>query len=127
MIGALTVGKKAVTFGYKRFGVPGAVASGGIALAGYVAVRRALQSATESGDVDSAIDATTIEDAVEDDGMGAVTDSEVLEDAIDRDELESDVEMDDVQSSVEDEADAAEAELDDVEDENDADAADDNS
>ncbi|AGB38520.1 hypothetical protein [Natronococcus occultus] len=121
MIGALTVGKKAVTFGYKRFGIPGAVASGGVALAGYVAVRRALRSVSESEDVDAAIDAGTIEDAVANDGVGAVADPDVLDDAIDRDELDSDVEMDDLESSVEGEADAAENEIDDIDEGDDID------
>lgn len=85
MIGALTAGKKAVTFGYKRYGVPGAVASGGIALIGYVAVRRALRAATEA-----------------DEGtLGAAIDGEALEDAIDGDELRSAVDVDDLQSDVE--------------------------
>lgn len=48
MIGPLTAGKKAVTFGYKRYGIPGAIASGGAALAGDVLVRRALQAATDA-------------------------------------------------------------------------------
>lgn len=124
MIGALTVGKKAVTFGYKRFGIPGAIASGSVALAGYVAVRRALRSISESEDVDAAIDAGTIEDAVANDGVGAVADRDVLDDAIDRDELGSGVEMDDVQSSVEDEADAAEDEIDGIDEGDDSETGD---
>ncbi|MXV64255.1 hypothetical protein GS429_19735 [Natronorubrum sp. JWXQ-INN-674] len=107
MIGALTVGKKAVTFGYKRYGIPGAVASGGIALAGYVAVRRALQSATNADDdaLDSAIDADSITNAVEQEGLQAVTDVQTLDEAIDQDELRSGVDVDDIQSSVSDETD----------------------
>lgn len=102
MIGAFTVGKKAVTFGYKRYGIPGAIASGGIALAGYVAVRRALQSATNADDatLDSAIDAESIKNAVEQDGLQGVTDVQTLDEAIDRDELRSAVDVDDIQSSV---------------------------
>jgi len=57
MIGAYTIGKKAVQFGYKRYGIPGAIATGGAALAGYLIVRRALKSSTNGGNVDSAIDA----------------------------------------------------------------------
>ncbi|PSQ08090.1 hypothetical protein BRC97_01560 [Halobacteriales archaeon QS_6_71_20] len=52
MIGAYTVGKRAVKFGYERYGVPGAVASGGAVLAGYLIVRRVLRSpdgGSESG------------------------------------------------------------------------------
>jgi hypothetical protein len=110
MIGAFTVGKKAIQFGYKRYGIPGAVASGGVALAGYVLVRRALRSATEGEDVEAAIDASTIESAVDDGGLDAVSDSKVLDDAIDDDELDEDVETEEVQSSIEDETDDLEDE-----------------
>ena len=107
MIGAFTVGKKAVTFGYKRYGIPGAIASGGLALAGYVAVRRALQSATNGSDdaIDSAIDAESLKNAVDDEGLGAVADAQVLDDAIDRDELRSAVDVDEIQSSVSEQTD----------------------
>ncbi|WP_129112915.1 hypothetical protein [Halegenticoccus tardaugens] len=44
MFGPLTVGKKATKFGYKRFGVPGAVIAGVGAVAGYVAIKRKLAS-----------------------------------------------------------------------------------
>jgi len=105
MIGAYTIGKKAVTFGYKRYGIPGAVASGGAALAGYLVVRRALKSSTNDGNVDSAIDAGTIQSAVEEQGLSAVTDKGTLEQAVDEDKLGSPLNMDDVQSSAEDETD----------------------
>ena len=101
MIGAYTIGKKAVTFGYKRYGIPGAVASGGAALAGYLIVRRALKSSTNGGNVDSAIDAGEIQSAVEEDGLGAVTDTATLDRAINDDEISSPLNMDDVQSSAE--------------------------
>ena len=107
MIGAFTVGKKAVTFGYKRYGVPGAIASGGLALAGYVAVRRALQSAT-SGDedvLDSAIDADSITSAVDEKGLSGVADPQLLDEAIDRDQLRSAVDVDEIQSSVSEQTD----------------------
>ncbi|QSW98731.1 hypothetical protein [Haloterrigena alkaliphila] len=105
MIGAFTVGKKAVKFGYKRYGIPGAIASGGIVLVGYVAVRRALKSQTGADDatLDSAIDAESIKSAVQEDGLQAVTDTGTLDDAINQDELGSPVDTDDVQSSVSDE------------------------
>jgi hypothetical protein len=105
MIGAYTIGKKAVTFGYKRYGVPGAVASGGAALAGYVIVRRALKSSTNGGNVDSAIDAGEIQSAVEEKGLGAVTDKGTLEPAINDEEVGSGFDIDDVQSSAQDETD----------------------
>ncbi|RQG98664.1 hypothetical protein [Natrarchaeobius oligotrophus] len=106
MIGAYTVGKKAATFGYKRYGVPGAVASGGVALLGVVAVKRALRSATEADDdsIASAVDAESIEAAVDERGLEAVTDLGTLEDAIDPDRLRERVDVDDVRSSVNDEA-----------------------
>ena len=103
MIGAYTIGKKAVTFGYKRYGIPGAVASGGAALAGYLIVRRALQSSTNDGGVDSAIDAGEIKSAVDEGGLGAVTDRGTLEQAINEEEVGSPVDMDRVRSSADDE------------------------
>lgn len=105
MIGAYTIGKKAVTFGYKRYGVPGAIASGGAALAGYLIVRRALKSSTNGGKVDSAIDAGEIQSAVEEKGLSAVTDTGTLERAINEEEVGSTFDMDDVQSSAEEETD----------------------
>ncbi|GAB3664268.1 hypothetical protein [Halopiger thermotolerans] len=107
MIGAFTVGKKAVKFGYKRYGIPGAIASGGLVLVGYVAVRRALKSQTNADDatLDSAIDAGSIKSAVEEDGLQAVTDTQTLDDAINQDELNTPVDTDDVQSSVSEETD----------------------
>lgn len=105
MIGAYTIGKKAVTFGYKRYGVPGAIASGGAALAGYLVVRRALKSSTSDGNVDSAIDAGEIQSAVEEKGLSAVTDKGTLDRAINEEEVGSTFDMDDVQSSAEEETD----------------------
>ena len=103
MIGALTVGKKAVSFGYKRYGVPGAVASGGVVLIGYVAVRRALQAATEADEdsLGAAIDAQSLEDAIDQEGIQAVTDVGTLDEAIDREQLRSNVSVGDIQSDVE--------------------------
>ncbi|SEP64573.1 hypothetical protein [Natrinema salaciae] len=105
MIGAYTIGKKAVSFGYKRYGIPGAVASGGAALAGYLIVRRALKSSTNGENVDSAIDAGEIQSAVEEKGLSAVTDRGTLDRAIDEENVGSAVDMGDVQSSAEDETD----------------------
>jgi len=104
MIGAYTVGKKAVKFGYKRFGIPGAVASGGAALAGYVVVRRALKSSTDSENVSSAIDAESIKQSVDDRGLAAVTDRGTLDDAINEEQLDEPVDMGEVQSSAEEES-----------------------
>lgn len=105
MIGAYTIGKKAVKFGYKRYGVPGAVATGGAALVGYVAVKRALKSSSNEKNVDSAIDAETIKSAVDEKGLSAVTDKGTLNEAVDERQLDSDVDMDEVASSADDETD----------------------
>ena len=107
MIGAFTVGKKAVTFGYKRYGVPGAGASGGVALLGVAAVTRARRAPPAAADdsIAAALDAESIEAAVDERGLEAVTDVGTLEEAIDTDALGGDVDVDDVQSSVEDETD----------------------
>lgn len=47
MLGPMTVGKKAASWGYKKYGVPGAVATGAVGVAGYVAVRRAFRRSTD--------------------------------------------------------------------------------
>ncbi|WP_049904638.1 hypothetical protein [Natrialba asiatica] len=82
MIGLLTVGKKAMTIGYRRYGVPGALAFGALTLAGYVLLRRALDRAAGSERVPSAVDVETIQTAVENEGVGAVADPTTLGDAI---------------------------------------------
>lgn len=105
MLGAYTVGKKAAKFGFKRYGIPGAVASGGVALAGYVVVRRALKSSTDSDNITSAIDAEEIKRAVDERGLDAVKDRGTLTDAINTDVLDTPVDMDDVESSVAEESD----------------------
>lgn len=103
MIGPLTIGKKAAKFGYKRYGIPGAVVAGGAGTVGYLVVRRAVKSAVKGKSVDSAIDAKTIQSAVVENGMDAVTDTETLESAIDEEKLDIDIE--DVQSAAKDETD----------------------
>jgi hypothetical protein len=42
MVGVLAIAKKAATFGYKRYGVPGAVASVAVVLGGYYYLKKAL-------------------------------------------------------------------------------------
>ncbi|WP_440769087.1 hypothetical protein [Natronorubrum sp. DTA28] len=103
MLGALSVGKKAVSFGYKRYGVPGAVASGGAVLIGYVVVRRALQAATEADEdsLGAAIDAESLEAAIDQNGLQAVTNVGTIDEAIDREQLRSNVDIGNVQSDVE--------------------------
>jgi hypothetical protein len=44
MIGPLTIGKKAAKVGYRKFGVPGALALGLGAVGGYLVVRRKVKS-----------------------------------------------------------------------------------
>ncbi|WP_254761474.1 hypothetical protein [Natrinema marinum] len=61
MIGSDTIGKKTATVGDERDGTPGAVASGGAALTGYLVVRRALERSTtpDATGTESKTDATT--------------------------------------------------------------------
>lgn len=101
MIG-FALGKKALKVGYKRAGVPGAIATGSAAAIGYVVVKRALKSNTNGGNIDAAINTDRIKSAVNERGVGAVTDKGTLESAIDEDRLETDVDMNDVQSDAED-------------------------
>lgn len=104
-IGPLSVGKKAAKFGYKRYGIPGAVMAGGAGAVGYVAVRRAVKIAVERKDVSGAIDAQTIQSAVNEKGIGAITERETLESAIDEEKLGTDIDIEEVQSTTEEEAD----------------------
>lgn len=97
MIG-LSLGKKAVKYGYKRAGIPGAIATGSAAAVGYVVVKRALKSNTSGENVDSAIDTDQIKSAVNERGVSAVTDRDTLESAVDESRLSSDVDMESVQS-----------------------------
>ena len=105
MLGAYTIGKKAVKFGYKRYGVPGAVATGGAALVGYVAVRRALKSSANGENVESAIDAGAVKSAVDERGLSAVTDPGTLNDAVDESQLGSVIDADEVASAAGEETD----------------------
>ncbi|MFB9806527.1 hypothetical protein ACFFQF_15220 [Haladaptatus pallidirubidus] len=105
MIGPFTVGKKAAKFGYKRYGIPGAVVAGGTGAVGYLAVKRAVKSVAKSKDTGTAIDVKTIQSAVEEDGIDAVTNKETLESAIDEEEFDSEIDMDEVQSATEEETD----------------------
>lgn len=104
MIG-LTLGKKALKFGYKRAGIPGAIATGSAAAVGYALVKRSLKSSTGEENVDAAIDAQTIRSAVNEDGLSAVTDRDTLESAVDEDRLGTAVDVGDVQSQAEEKSD----------------------
>lgn len=48
MIGALTVGKKAAKFGYKKYGVPGAILAGAGGVAGLVVAKKGFKRLTQS-------------------------------------------------------------------------------
>lgn len=102
MIG-LSLGKKAVKYGYKRAGIPGAIATGSAAAVGYMIVKRALKSRTNEKNVDAAIDTNQIKSAVNEHGINAVTDRKTLESAVDEDQLNSNVDIENVQSEAEDE------------------------
>lgn len=106
MIGALTVGQKAVKFGYKRYGVPGAIAAGGAVLVGYVAVRRALNAAADSDRINESVDVELLQSAVEDEGLEAIADPNVLDEAIDPESQGSSIAMNDLESENVDDLDA---------------------
>ena len=48
MIGALTVGKKAAKFGYKKYGVPGAVLAGAGGVVGIVVAKKGFKRLSQS-------------------------------------------------------------------------------
>lgn len=77
------------------------VVVGMLALAGYVTVRRALDSTIDEADIEPAIDITVIESAVEENGLRAVANTETLESAINDDELDSPIDVQRLQSAVE--------------------------
>jgi hypothetical protein len=105
MLGKYTVGKKALKFGYKRYGIPGAVASGGAALLGYLAVKRALRSRTGRDDPASVIDPEAVKRVVDEKGVGAVTDPKSLGEVVDESRLNEGVGLDEVGSAAGSEAD----------------------
>jgi predicted membrane protein len=49
MVTVLAIAKKAMSFGYKRYGVPGALASALIAVLGYRYLRKKLEASVETG------------------------------------------------------------------------------
>jgi hypothetical protein len=105
MVG-LGAGLKLAQRGYKRYGLKGVLAAGGIALVGYVIVKRALDAATgpqdDPEDVEQAIDEEEVESEVEDRGVEAVAEKETLESAVDDDQLDSSVDFDEVKSKAKD-------------------------
>jgi|GEM_PF-4738344 len=76
------------------------VVLGSLALAGYVVVRRALDSTVDEADLDPVIDVTVIESAVEENGLRAIADTETLDAAINDDELDSEIDVQHLQSVV---------------------------
>lgn len=76
------------------------VVLGTLALAGFVTVRRALDSTTDA-DVEPALDITEIQSAVEENGLRAITEIETLESAINDDELDSEIDIQRLQTAVE--------------------------
>ncbi len=77
MFGPLTVGKKAAKAGYKRFGLPGAIAAGTAGAGGYVIARKKLKSAAtsdETGDAES--DDATSSDTMSGDDAGGGTEND---------------------------------------------------
>lgn len=101
----VTVGKKALKVGYKRYGIPGAIVTGSAAALGYVVIRRALKSSTGKENVKSAINIEELQTQIKEKGVGAITNRETLESAINKNELDTNVEIEDVQSEVEEETD----------------------
>ncbi|MEM4780452.1 MAG: hypothetical protein QXG03_02650 [Halalkalicoccus sp.] len=54
MVAILPLVKKAASFGYKKYGVPGALASAGIVLVGYYYLKKALGGSDgETGEADN--------------------------------------------------------------------------
>jgi hypothetical protein len=100
------VGKKVLKAGYKRYGIPGAIASGSAAALGYVVLKRTLGSRTESGDIESAIDVGALRSRVSKDGIGAITNRETIESVVDQNELETDIDIGDVQLETEERTEA---------------------
>jgi hypothetical protein len=121
MIVPLAVGKKAVRFGYKRYGVPGAIVAGGFVVVGYVAVRRAIEAAKESDRINEAVDVEALENAVDAEGLAAVADPETLEQAVDPEGVRSAV-ANEGRSDTSDEVDVA---IEDAQDEPDSGTSDD--
>jgi hypothetical protein len=76
------------------------VVLGTLALAGFVTVRRALDSTTDA-DVEPALDITEIRSAVEERGLRAVTETDTLEAAVNDDELDAPIDVQRLQSAVE--------------------------
>jgi hypothetical protein len=97
------------------------VALGILALVGYFAVKRALDSIINA-DVEPALDITAIQSAVEKNGIEAITETETLESAIDDDELDSSIDMHHLQSAVEEQLTDVEGDIESILDSDDIDA-----
>ncbi|RBI60298.1 hypothetical protein DMJ13_18325 [halophilic archaeon] len=99
------LGKKALKAGYKRYGIPGAVATGSAAALGYVFVKRALKSSTERQNVASAIDIQALQSQISANGLDTITDRETLDAVINEEEVNTEIEIADVQTEAAEETD----------------------
>lgn len=61
MFDPFTVGKKASKFGYRKFGIPGAVVIGAVAVAGYFVARKKVKSALKGDASDADAEGTVDE------------------------------------------------------------------
>ena len=50
LIGPLTVGKKAASWGYRKYGLPGAIVAAVVGVWGYLTVRSAVRKVVRGGD-----------------------------------------------------------------------------
>jgi hypothetical protein len=50
MLGTITVGRQAAKWGYRKFGLPGAVVAGVAGVVGYRALRKRVKTAFAGGD-----------------------------------------------------------------------------
>ncbi|MCU4925113.1 hypothetical protein OB905_03805 [Halobacteria archaeon AArc-dxtr1] len=79
------IAKKAMSVGYRRYGVPGAVALGVLTVAGYVLLRRLLDTTAQAEHTEQPIDVDTLWSAFDSGGVGALTNPDTLNEAIDID------------------------------------------
>lgn len=77
MIGALTAGKKAATYGYKKYGVPGAVVAGAGGAVGIVAAKKGVKAVARSAadDLDSDADGRSEPDGFDSEADGDQSDA----------------------------------------------------
>lgn len=84
MIGPLTIGRKAAKYGYKRYGVPGAIVAGLGGIGGYVFVKRKLTGSSGSDRDSNGEDGIAdMEGSADGSDPGGSDDSEASSDASD--------------------------------------------